>query len=220
MITFPPAGSYKPEGAPAPTTPLGRGVWSDTLVLVYHRGAVSGQPALWLPKPHVATDPSYTVLMNETTSTMTMTSTLPAVQPMGEWFTALSADVQGDITEMVNENGYPLEDIRDFIETHGAKAYADGHYATWCQLEEQIGASTEAIEAFVEEFGIHCLDGFEDAYRGEYGSEAEFAEQYTDDYYMMGHMPSWLVIDWQATWDTELSSSFTYNNGHVFISNW
>lgn len=159
----------------------------------------------------------YTVLMNETTSTMT--ATLSTVRPVGEWFTALSADLQGDITEMVNEGGYPLSDIQDFVETYGAQAYADGHYVTWCRFEEELSATNEAIEAFVEEFGIDAIEGFEEAYHGEYGSEAEFAEQYTTDCYMMGHMPSWVVIDWQATWDTELSNSFTYNNGHVFTTN-
>ena len=149
--------------------------------------------------------------------------TAPATAPMGAWFTSLSEDVQADITEMVNENGYPLSDIEDFIEQYGVQAYSEGHYVTWCELEEQCGASTEAIEAFVEEFGIHCLetDSFEDAYRGEYGSEAEFAEQYTNDCYTdTTFLPDWVVIDWQATWDNELSNSFEYNNGHVFISNW
>lgn len=169
-----------------------------------------------LPKPPMPPRIEYTVLMNETTSTMT--ATINTVRPVGEWFTALSADLQADITEMVNEAGYPLEDIRDFVEVHGAEAYASGHYVTWCQLEEQIGASTDAIEAFVEEFGIDAIDGFEDAYRGEYDSEAEFAEQYTTDCYTL-NMPEWVVIDWQATWDTELSNSFVYNNGHVFITN-
>ena len=163
----------------------------------------------------------YTVLMNETTSTMTMTATLdtlrPVAAPVGAWFTALSADLQGDITEMVNEAGYPLHDIQDFVETYGAKAYADGHYATWCQLEEECGVDTAAIEAFVEEFGIHELERFEDAYEGEYGSESEFAEQYTTACYSMD-MPEWVVVDWQATWDTELSGSFVYNNGYVFQS--
>lgn len=159
--------------------------------------------------------------MNETTSTMAPTAPhLLGTVPTGKWFTALSADIQGDITEMVNENGYPLSNIRDFIEQYGAQAYADGLYATWCELEEDCGASTEAIEAFVEEFGVYCLESFEDTYRGEYSSEANFAEQYTTDCCQMEYMPSWVVIDWQATWDTELSSSFTYNNGHVFLSNW
>lgn len=151
-----------------------------------------------------------------------MTSTAPhllGTVPVGEWFTALSADIQGDITEMVNENGYPLSDIRNFIEQYGAQAYADGLYVTWCELEEDCNASTEAIEAFVEEFGVNCLNDFEDAYRGEYDSEAYFAEQYTTDCVPF-HVPDWVVIDWQATWDNELSNSFTYNNGHVFFSNW
>ena len=155
--------------------------------------------------------------MNETTSTMTLTPLTTA--PLGEWFTALSADLQGDITEMVNENGYPLSDIRDFIEQYGVEAYSDGHYVTWCDLTERLGADNEAIEAFVEEFGINYIGDFEDAFRGEYDSEADFAEQYTNDCYTdTTVLPDWVVIDWQATWDNELSSSFTYNNGYVFFS--
>lgn len=150
-----------------------------------------------------------------TNETDSMTATL--TKPMGDWFTALNADLQADITEMVNEAGYPLSDIQDFIEVHGAQAYADGHYVTWCQLEEEIGANTAAIEAFVEEFGINDIDRFEDAYYGEYDSEAEFAEHYTTDCYPMD-MPEWVVVDWQATWDNELSDDFTYNNGYVFRS--
>jgi hypothetical protein len=161
-----------------------------------------------------------------TNETNSMTATLAfstgsdvVVRAMPEWFLALNADLQGDITEMVNENGYPLSDIADFIEQYGAEAYASGHYATWCQLEEECGASTDAIEAFVDEFGIDAIGSFEDAYHGEYGSEAEFAAEYTNDCYFMGHMPSWVVIDWQATWDTQLRYDFTYNNGYVFNSN-
>ena len=167
----------------------------------------------------------YTRLMNqtETAPMIALSASAPhllGTVPMGEWFTALSADVQGDITEMVNENGYPLSDICDFIEQYGVQAYSDGYYVTWCELTEQ-GATNEAIEAFAEEFGIYCLEGFEDAYRGEYESQADFAEQYTNDCYTdTTFLPSWVVIDWQATWDTELSNSFEYNNGHVFISNW
>lgn len=159
--------------------------------------------------------------MNQTETAPMIALPNPTVAiPLGTWFTLLSDDVRGDITEMVNESGYPLSDIKDFIEQYGVEAYSDGHYVTWCELTEKLCATNEAIEAFVEEFGIHCLSDFEDAYRGEYGSEADFAEQYTYGCYTLGTMPSWVVIDWQATWDTELRSSFAYNNGHVFFSNW
>ena len=157
--------------------------------------------------------------MNKTTSTMTDSATLTAGRPLGEWFTNLSADLQGDITEMVNENGYPLSDIREFIEAYGADAYASGHYITWCELTEHSGADNDAIEAFVEEFGIGYIGDFEGAFRGEYDSEADFAKEYTNDCYTgTTALPVWVVIDWQATWDTELSNSFTYNNGYVFFS--
>lgn len=157
-----------------------------------------------------------------TTATLTFsTGSDVVVRAMPEWFLELNTDLQGDITEMVNEAGYPLSDIGDFIEVYGAQAYADGHYVTWCRLEEECGASTEAIEAFVDEFGIDAIESFEDAYVGEYGSEAEFAEEYTNACYSaVDNLPAHVVIDWQATWDSALRYDFAYNNGYVFHSNW
>ena len=142
-----------------------------------------------------------------------------STKPVGEWFTVLSADIQADITEMVNEAGYPLHDIRDFIETYGAQAYADGHYVTWCQLTETSGASTSAIEAFVEEFGIDAIDSFEESYMGEYESREDFAESYTTEVYDLSCVPDYVVIDWSATWDSNMSYDYTYVNGFVFNRN-
>ena len=159
--------------------------------------------------------------MNQTeTAPMIATLTAPATAPMGAWFTALSADVQADITEMVNENGYPLSDIEDFIEQYGSDAYSDGHYATWCELTES-GYDTEAVDAYVAEVGIYNIGGFENAYTGEYDSEADFARQYFDsNYHAIDALEdNGVVIDWQATWDTNLSHSYAYNNGYVFNTN-
>jgi antirestriction protein len=159
--------------------------------------------------------------MNTTTETASMTATLTAnVVPVGEWFTNLSDDVQADITEMVNEKGYPLSDISDFIEQYGVTAYSEGHYVTWCELTES-GHDNDAIEAYVAEVGIYCVGGFEDAYVGEYDSEVDFAQQYFDENY---HSVSALeeigvVIDWQSTWDTNLSYNYGFNNGYVFNTN-
>ena len=41
----------------------------------------------------------------------------------------------------------------------------------------------ELLTAFVAEFGIQSIAGFEDAYRGEYSSKADYAEQYVTDCY-------------------------------------
>ena len=108
--------------------------------------------------------------------------------------------------------------LRDWMTAHGVDAYTSGHYVTWCELTERSGVDNEAIEAFAEEFGIHRIEEFENAYRGEYDSEEDFAKEHVTGCYMMQYVPDWVVIDWQATWDNELSSSFTYNNGYVFLS--
>jgi antirestriction protein len=159
--------------------------------------------------------------MNKTETTSTMTATLTA--PVGEWFTALRGDTQADITEMVNEQGYPLDDIRDFVEQYGEEAYVAGHYVTWCELTEQTGADNEAIEAYADVVGISSIGGFEDAYYGEFDSEEEFAEEYYIN--IMGYqdieraVERGIVVDWQATWDTNLQHDFAYNNGYVFNTN-
>jgi Antirestriction protein (ArdA) len=153
-----------------------------------------------------------------TNETSTMTATLIAPHDrLGAWFTQLSADTRADITEMVNENGYPLHDIQEFVETYGEQAYCDGHYVTWCELTED-GHDNDAIEAYVDEVGIYNIGSFEDAFRGEYGSEAEFAEQWYTDIHDF-EAPDGVVVDWQATWDTNLSYDFVYNSGYVFDSN-
>lgn len=158
----------------------------------------------------------------ETTS-MTATLTTDVVRPMGAWFTALRGDTQLDITEMVNEQGYPLNDIRDFVEQYGEEAYCAGHYVTWCELTEQTGADNEAIEAYVDEVGIDNIGGFEDAYHGEFDSEAEFAEEYYTNIMCYQDVERaverGIVVDWQATWDTNLRYDFAYNNGYVFNTN-
>jgi hypothetical protein len=151
----------------------------------------------------------------ETTPAMTVAPHLFGTRPIGEWFLALSADTQADITEMVNEQGYPLHDIHDFIVEHGEQAYVAGHYVTWCELTEQPGPDNEAIWAYIDEVGIDNIGSFEQAYMGEYGSEAEFAEQYFRD--ILGlTIPECVVVDWQATWDTELEGIYTYNDRYVF----
>ena len=63
------------------------------------------------------------------------------------------------------------------------------------------------------------LEHFEEAYYGEHKSEADFAEDFTNDCFDY-EAPSFVVIDWQATWDRGLSYDFDYEDGFVFNKNW
>lgn len=148
--------------------------------------------------------------MTNTTDPMT---TLSA---NAEWLKDQSATALCKIIELVNNDGYPLDDVRDFVETHGVKAMLEGHYETWAEFDDCY--DQEAIEAFVEEFGIENVAHFEDAYHGQYEGEADFAEAFYSDTEST-QLPEWVVIDWQASFDRNLYYDFTVTeNGYVFAN--
>jgi hypothetical protein len=59
---------------------------------------------------------------------------------------------------------------------------------------------------------------FEEAFYGCYDSEGEFAEQFTNDVYGFD-APSFVVIDWEATWNCNLRYDFDFEDGFVFCKN-
>ena len=77
----------------------------------------------------------------------------------------------------------------------------------------------DAVDAFLEIWEESDLDGFKDSYQGRYNSEADFAEQTTIDCYGLD-VPSFVVIDWQATWDQGLRYDYEFADGFVFANAW
>ena len=78
--------------------------------------------------------------------------------------------------------------------------------------------SKESVRAFLEIYDESDLQYFDDAYQGSYESEANFAEQFTNDVYGLD-IPSFVVVDWDATWNSNLSYDFDYEDGFVFNKN-
>ncbi len=147
--------------------------------------------------------------MTNTTETMT---TLSA---NAEWLKDQSATALCKIIELVNNDGYPIDDVREFVEVHGAKALLDGHYETWAEFDDCY--DQEAIEAVVEEFVINCIGNFEDAYCGKYDSGAEYARELVEGgwSHSMDNIPGFVEIDWEATWEN-LSQDYTEVDGYIF----
>ena len=117
------------------------------------------------------------------------------------------------INELKEEN-YHDEDMIEFIKVYGSDNFL-AYYEEYVKQGEEY--CYEAVDAFVDEFGIQNIEHFQDAYYGQYDSEEQFAEQYTGDVY--GEPPAHLVIDWQQTWATNLSYEFTFADGYIFNSN-
>ena len=87
----------------------------------------------------------------------------------------------------------------------------------YSELCDRYGA--DAISAFLELYDENDLGNFEDAYQGPYDSEAAFAEEITTDCYGL-NVPSFVIIDWQATWDQGLYYDYDFVDGFVFSKNW
>ena len=115
------------------------------------------------------------------------------------------------IDELLDDN-YELTDILEFIDEHNEDDFV-AYYEQYVEQGENLGY--DVVDAFIDYHGdVSYVEHVEDAYRGSYDSEAEFAEQFTYDVY--GDVPSFVVVDWAATWDNNLSYDFDFVNGFVF----
>jgi antirestriction protein len=83
-------------------------------------------------------------------------------------------------------------------------------------LCEEFGKG--AVDAFLELYDESDFQYFQESYYGHYDSEADFAEQFTHDVYGFD-APSFLVIDWEATWNCSLRYDFDFEDGFVFFKN-
>jgi antirestriction protein len=122
----------------------------------------------------------------------------------------LAATTVEKIDELIEEN-YALDDMLEFIDEYNENDFV-AYYEEYVRVGEIIGY--EAVDALIGEMGcVSDIEDCEDRYRGEYRSEADFAEEYYAELY---DVPTALVVDWQATWDTALRYDFTFCDGHIF----
>ncbi len=111
------------------------------------------------------------------------------------------------------EDSYALEDILEFIDNHNENDFVS-FYEEYVIQGEKNGY--DVVDAFVEYHGLSYVEHCEVAYRGTYDSGADFAEEFYNDVY--GDVPSFLVVDWEATWDQSMRYDFGFVDGYVFSS--
>lgn len=132
-----------------------------------------------------------------------------------QWLDQLPPHVLSKVQELHGTEDYPLDDIREFIESYGYKHFTNGNYETWSELSEDY--DNEAIEAFVEDNGIENIDSFEDAYCGQYGDLREAVEMLLEIYEV--EVPDFVVIDYDRTWEANLRHDYTFEGGFLFNRN-
>ena len=88
------------------------------------------------------------------------------------------------------ECGAPPAILWEWLELHEAEQLAFGAYA------DHMG-------------GPVTVDGFRDAWQGQWDSGADFAQHIADDGGdIPQNLPAWLVIDWEASWNCNLRHDY------------
>ena len=123
----------------------------------------------------------------------------------------LSEKVQAKFDELKEEN-YHDEDMIEFINEYGQENFLN-KYEDYVAIGE--GYDYVAVDAFIEEFGIQSFtqDAFNDAYRGQWDSKADYAFDYTTDCFGV-ELPGFVEVDWEATF--ERLDDVVFINGYVF----
>ena len=114
------------------------------------------------------------------------------------------------------EDGHDLDEMKEFIETHGHKDFVL-YYEDYARMVDEY--DQETVDAFHEVFDLMDVEHLNDAYYGQYRDGAEFAESFVSDCYGLPDMPYWIAIDWEETWEN-LSYDYSESNGYIFCNNW
>ena len=117
------------------------------------------------------------------------------------------------------EDSYALDDILKFIDEQNESDFVE-YYEEYVRVGEAIGY--EAVDALISENGnVECIVDCDERYQGFFNDEAEFAEHFHNE--MGSYVPEGIVVDWEATWESNLYYDFTacddgssYRSCHIF----
>jgi len=152
------------------------------------------------------------------TELVSKVTTMQAQEPpakMSEIVRACGYEIEGKLhyTQFYTE----LLDAKGLLNKDPEPEISEEYQEIYDELCKSYGQ--DAVEAFLTIWEESDLEHFEDAYQGCYDSESDFAEQFTIDCYGL-NVPSFVVIDWQATWDQGLRYDYEFVDGTVFLTSW
>ena len=132
-----------------------------------------------------------------------------------------TGQMQEETQELLDEYNelynWEYNDMVDFIKSYGEESFRDNYFDYHGQVDE---LGIEPVEAFIELFSIDDVANVVDSYQGSYYSGADFAEQLCQDCGYTTDTPSWIVIDWETTWEANLRHDYYEQDGHIFSANW
>ena len=133
-------------------------------------------------------------------------------------YTSYSEETQTQIEEFLeNTWNWDEDELVAFVERFGEEKFKL-YFEEYADMVDDIGIGV--VEAFLDVFDIENVSSCRDAYMGCYESGAEFAQQIAEDCGDVPRdMPSWIEIDWKASWDNLDYDYVECSDGHIFSQN-
>ena len=130
-------------------------------------------------------------------------------------YTSYSEETQTLIEEFLeNTFGWDEDELVDFIEEHGEEKFKL-YFEEYADIVDDIGI--DVVLAYLENFDISDVSSCRDSYQGKYENGAAFAQSIAEDCGDVPRdMPSWIEIDWKASWDNLSFDYFESEDGHIF----
>ena len=107
--------------------------------------------------------------------------------------------------EELSEYSYELDDLIDFVDTYGEDKIE--YVEDYLDVVNNIFSDDPkgVVDRYVADTGLEYIQGADEMYEGNY----ESVEQFIDDRELIDHeIPSWVVIDYERTWDSALRFDF------------
>ena len=133
-------------------------------------------------------------------------------------YTSYSEETQTAIEEFLeNTFGWDEDELVDFVERFG-ETYFITYFEEYADMVADLGI--DVVSSFLENFDIADVSSCSDAFQGVYESVADFAQQLAEDCGDVPRdMPSWIEIDWKASWDNLDYDYVECSGGHIFSQN-
>lgn len=129
-----------------------------------------------------------------------------------DYFGIKYTDDLANIVETLQNLYCEKSELLEFIESYGVEnlEYAVEYF----ELLNDYDA--DAIDAFINIYGVSDLNQFVDRYEGYYSTVSEFVENILES--MGTEIPSWVAIDYEATWESSLRFDYDEHKGQYFRS--
>lgn len=129
-----------------------------------------------------------------------------------DYFGIEYADELANIVETLQNLNCEKSELLEFIESYGVEnlEYAEEYF----ELLDDYDA--DAIDAFISIYAVSDLSQFVDCYEGYFSTVSEFVENFLEN--SGTEIPSWIAVDYEATWESALRFDYDEHEGQYFRS--